>query len=335
MRRRTFLKGMGTAAALPVAGCSVIKSSSSQSEGYIQKRVLGKTGIEVTMLGFGSHLSEECLANPNLRDRMIKYGYHGGINFFDIYDHKVPENKTIYLQFTPMGKSLKGFRKNVVISLCLVEPDDKAQAEIDGALVKLQTDYIDCYRLYTVNDMRIGLLEKNKKAGKIRSIGVVAHEVNQIMKYIDQYGDTLDFVFIPCNFHHNNAFIGGHFPDNDYSALVPRCQKMGIGIVGIKSVGSDQMITLAQKHNLLKKGNIHIVQAMLRHIYQTHGVCSGLVSMNTMEEVKVNLESAYKPSLSREESDLLAKLSTIAKSTQGAYLRPHYRWLENWAIKHT
>jgi aryl-alcohol dehydrogenase-like predicted oxidoreductase len=336
MKRRTFLKGIGTAAALPAAGCSVMKSGSSQTKGSIQKRMLGKTGIEISMLGFGSHMSEECLANPKLRDKLIKAGYEGGINFYDIYDHKVAENISPYLQFEPMGRSLKGFRKNVVISLCQVEADDKAQTEINGALVKLQTDYIDCYRLYTVNDFRIELLDKNKKAGKIRSIGVVSHEVNKIMKYLDQYGDIIDFVFVPCNFHHNNAYWGGreyNFPDNDYSALVPRCEKLRLGIVGIKSMGSDQMITLAKKNNLLKKGDIHIAQAMLRYVYQSPGFDCGLVSMNTMKEVDLNLQSAYNPTLSIEEKEMLAKLSNIATASKSAYLRPNYRWLENWASK--
>ncbi|MDP2983341.1 MAG: aldo/keto reductase [Candidatus Latescibacter sp.] len=329
MKRRTFLKGIGTAATLPIAGCSVMRSAGSAAQGSIPRRVLGKTGIEVSMLGFGSHLKKECQANPKLRDQMIKAGYEGGINFFDVYDHSG------YLQFEPMGRSLKGFRKNTVVSVCLVLTDDKAQEEIDGALVKFQTDYIDCYRTYTVNDTRIALLDKNKKAGKIRSIGVVTHDVNQMTKYLDQYGDTLDYVMLPFNFHHNNGYFTDKkgYTDNDYTAFIPRCEKMRLGILGIKPMGSDHMVELAKKQDLLKKGDVQIAQAMLRYVYQIPEVDCAMPAMNTMEEVKVNLRSAYKPALSTEERQMLAKLSGIAAETKSAYLPPHYRWLENWARK--
>jgi predicted aldo/keto reductase-like oxidoreductase len=281
------------------------------------------------VLGFGSHLNKECQGNPSLRDRMIKTGFDGGINFFDVYDHSG------YLQFEPMGKTLRGFRKNAIVSVCLVQPDDKAQAEIDGALVKFQTDYIDCYRTSAVNDNRIALLDKNKKAGKIRAIGTVAHDVNRMMKYLDQYGDTLDYVMVPFNFHHNNGYFidTKNYTDNDYTAFIPRCEKMRLGILGIKPMGSDHMIALAKKQDILKKGDVHIARAMLRYVYQFEEVDCTMPAMNTLEELKTNLESIYKPALSSGERDALASLSAIASSTRSAYLPPHYRWLENWAPK--
>jgi predicted aldo/keto reductase-like oxidoreductase len=329
MKRRTFLKGIGTAAALPIAGCSVMPKSGSSGQGAIPRRMLGKTGIEVSMLGFGSHLSKECQANPKLRDRMIKDAFEGGVNFFDVYDHSG------FKQFEPMGKSLKGFRKNAVISVCLVFTDDKVQEEIDGALVKFQTDYIDCYRTYTVNDKRIAIMDKNKKAGKIRSIGIVTHDVKEMDKYLDQYGDTIDYVMLPFNFHHNNGYFIDKkgYTDNDYTAFIPRCEKMRLGILGIKPMGSDHMITLAKKQDMLKKGDVQIAQAMLRYVYRIPEVDCAIPAMNTMEEMKINLQSAYKPTLSAEETKLLNKLSGIAAETKSAYLPPHYRWLENWAKK--
>ncbi|MFA6471868.1 MAG: aldo/keto reductase [Candidatus Latescibacterota bacterium] len=329
MKRRTFLKGIGTAAVLPAAGCSVMKNGGSGAKGSIQRRVLGKTGIEVSMFGFGSHLNKECQANPKLRDRMIKTAFDGGVNFFDVYDHSG------FLQFEPMGKSLKGFRKDAIISACIVFDDDKMQAEIDGALVKFQTDYIDCYRLYSLNEKRVEILTKNKKAGKIRAIGAVSHDTATMMKYLDDYGDSLDYVMVPFNFHHNNGYFSDpkNYSENDYSALIPRCEKMGVGILGIKPMGSDNMIVLAKKQDMLKKGNVHIAKAMLRYVYQFPEIDCTMPAMNTMEEVKINLQSAHTPAISAEEKELLNKLSEMAHATKGAYLPDHYRWLENWATK--
>ncbi len=331
MKRRSFLKGIGAASTtLPFAGCSIIsgrKYNRYEPKGEMPTRTLGKTGIEVSVLGFGSHLKKELIAKPEYRDRMIKMGFEGGINMFDVYDHSG------YKQFKPMGKSLRGFRKDAVVSLCIVKSTDKMQEEIDGALKDFYTDYIDLYRLYTVDDDRINILEKNKKAGKIRALGIVTHDEPAMMKHIDRYGDTLDFVMIVYNFHHNKGSVNKNYPTNDYSALIPRCERLNLGILGIKPMGSDAMIELAGKKRFFKDKKANIAQAMLRHVYNTKEIDTAMPAMNSMEEVVKNLESVYNPALSQYEKSMLENLSTVAASTKSAYLPNHYKWLENWAVR--
>jgi len=278
------------------------------------------------MLGFGSHLKKELIAQPELRDRIIKLGIEGGINIFDVYEEG-------FHQFQPMGKSLKGVRKNAIVSLCFELSTDKMQGELDFALKSFDTDYIDLYRLYSVDDDRFAILEKNKKAGKIRAIGVVAHDEPTMMKHIDRYGDTLDFVMIIYNFHHNSGFSSKNYPSNDYSALIPRCESLNLGILGIKPMGSDAMIELAAKKRFFKDKKANIAQAMLRHVYNAKEIDSSMPAMNSMEEVITNLESAYNPILSQYEKSILKKLSTVAASTKSAYLPNHYKWLESWATR--
>jgi len=52
-----------------------------------------------------------------------------------------------------------------------------------------------------------------------------------------------------------------------------------------------------------------------------------------MDEVVSNIESTLKPPISAQEKAMLADLSREADTLKGAYLRPHYRWLETWAGK--
>ncbi len=331
MKRRSFIKGIGSVStALPIAGCSILSnrnySKKYKPSGEMPRRILGKTGIEVSILGFGSHLKKELIAKPHYRDRMIKLGFEGGLNIFDVYDHGG------YKQFKPMGESLRGFRREVIVSLCAVKSTGELQDEIDGALRDFYTDYIDMYRLYDVDDDRLNIMEKNKKAGKIRAIGIVTHDEATMMGYLDRYPNTLDYVMIVYNFHHNNgSYVVENYPDNDYSALIPRCESMGLGITGIKPMGSDAMIELAHKKRFFKNKEVNITQAMLRHIYQTTEIDTTMPAMNSIEEVITNLESAYSPSLSSDEKTMLKHLSDIALSTKSAYLPEHYKWLENWA----
>jgi len=330
MKRRQFIRGMGAASsALPLAGCSAIagrKSGAIAPTGEMPKRVLGKTGIEVSILGLGSHLKKELIADPVERDRIVRMGFEGGINIFDVYEEG-------FHQFIPMGKSLKGVRQNAVVSLCFELSTDKMQGELDFALKSFETDYIDLYRLYTVDDERFAIMERNKKAGKIRAIGVVSHDEPTMMKHLDQYGDALDFVMIIYNFHHNSGFSSRDYPPNDYSALIPRCERMNLGILGIKPMGSDAMVELATKKGFFRNKKVSIAQAMLRHVYNTPEIDSTMPAMNSLEEVRVNLQSAYHPALSDGERELLSRLSAIAAETKNAYLPDHYKWLENWAVK--
>ncbi len=301
MKRRFFLKGIGTAStALPFAGCSVLTGKKSREfapTGEMPKRTLGKTGIAVSILGFGSHLKKELIEKPEERDRIIRLGFEGGINLFDVYEEG-------FHQFMPMGKSLKGVRQKAVVSLCFELATDKMQGELDYALKSFETDYIDLYRLYTVDDDRFAILEKNKKAGKIRAIGIVAHDEPTMSKHIVRYGDALDYVMIIYNFHHNSGFSSKDYPPNDYSALIPRCERMNLGILGIKPMGSDAMVALAHKKGFFKDNRASIAQAMLRHVYNTPEIDSALPAMNTLEEVMTNLESAYRPELSTAEKGL-------------------------------
>ena len=330
MKRRSFIKGVGAAStALPFAGCSVMHGGEKKGfepTGEMPKRTLGKTGIQVSVLGFGSHLKKELIADPVSRDRLIRQGFDGGINIFDVYEEG-------FHQFAPMGQSLKGVRKNAVVSLCFELATDKMQGEIDYALKSFETDYIDLYRLYTVDDDRFAIMEKNKKEGRIRAIGVVTHDAAAMMKHIDRYGDRLDYVMIIYNFHHNSGFSSKDYPPNDYSALIPRCKSLNLGILGIKPMGSDAMVALAAKNGFFKEKKASIAQAMLRHVFSKHEIDSAMPAMNTVEEVKTNLRAAYNPVLSAEESALLGRLSAAAAETKRAYLPPHYRWLENWATE--
>lgn len=334
MKRRHFLQGISTAA-LPLAGCNILgekdndKKTDSPPSNTIARRTLGKTGIEVSQLGFGSHLKKELIADPVLRDSMIKRAFEGGINFFDVYNHSG------YLQFKPMGESLKDIRKDTVISLCAVNITRALNDEIDGALVDFKTDYIDLYRLYSIDDDRMNILEKARDAGKIRAVGIVEHNAVALRNYIERYRDTLDYVMLIYNFHHNKAIILNEQMSrsftNDYSSVFPLIDELNIGVVGIKPMGSDSMVELAQAHNYFDNEEVNIAQAMLRHVFQRSEIDTVVTAMNSMEEVETNLSAAYSPAISEKEKTELESLSALAASTERAYLPDHYKWLEDWA----
>ena len=330
MKRRTFIQSIGTAAAAaPVYGCSIIKRRYKPT-GVMPRKVLGQTGVEVSRLGFGSHLMQSQVKNPKLRDRIIKTGYESGINIFDVYDHGG------YMQFEPMGKSVNDIgRKNLLVSLVAVKPTEEMEGEIDYALKQFSTDFIDLYRNHIVDDDRMNILERNKQAGKLRFIGVVSHSVEDMSRYIDDYGGILDFVMIIYNFHHNigRYTVPDRYPPNDNTALITRCENMGLGIIGIKPMGSNDMTKLASERGFFRDKKTNLAQAMLRHVFMKNEIDCAMPAMNSMKELVTNIEAAYDRTPSPYDTDILNRLSDTASSTRRAYLSPHYRWLEDWAVR--
>ncbi|MFC1574123.1 aldo/keto reductase [Candidatus Latescibacterota bacterium] len=329
MKRRTFLRGLGTAAAFSATGCSRMSNHNKSYKPVVTvpKRTFGNTGMEVSLLGFGSHLIKDLIKKPKLRDRMIKLGYESGINTFDVYDHHG------YKQFEPMSKSIRDFRKEILVSLVAVKKTEDMQSEVDSALTTFHTDYIDLYRNHQIDDERMAILEKSKKEGKIRKIGVVSHDAGKMSGYLDDYGGMLDFVMIIYNFHHHMGRPKGGetWPWNSYEALIPRCRRMNLGILGIKPMGSDDMTALAEQKGFFKDKRGNIAQSMLRHVYEAPEIHCSMPAMNSMKELITNLESVSRQNLTSPERSMLADLSGEADALKGAYLRPHYRWLENWA----
>ena len=328
MKRRTFLKGAGTAVtAASFAGCAAERRFKgpmpAMPAGTMPKRRFGKTGVDVSRLGFGSHLDERCKADPKTRDRMIRMGYEHGINFFDIY------NREEYQQYIPMGESIRDFRKDIHLSLYAINGVEKLQSDIDYALKALKTDYIDFYRFRPVNDDTMAVMERNKRDGKIRFIGIASHTVDQLNGVLDTYGTVLDYCLLIYNYHHNRLTPAPNHLPNDYTGIFPKRRDLDLGVVVIKPMGSDNLIHFAEREGYCKRCNV--AQAALRYVYEREDVHCVLTAMNTPQEVADNLASAFEPALSDMERTVLADISTAAQAQNRAYLPDHYKWLENWA----
>ena len=119
----------------------------------MQYREYGKTGLKLSVLGFGcmrfpmtedSHVKEE----PTIE--MLRYGIDHGINYIDTaYFYCNHESEIV------VGKALKdGYRDKVVLSTKnpVHEPDGpKWRSRLDEQLRKLDTDRIDVYHFHGIN----------------------------------------------------------------------------------------------------------------------------------------------------------------------------------------
>ena len=105
-------------------------------------RILGKTGLRVSAIGFGGipiqRISQEEAA------KIIGLAIEKGINFFDsARAYSDSENK--------IGQGIRGKRDQLVLATkTMARTYEKMKADIDKSLQAFETDYIDLYQCHNV-----------------------------------------------------------------------------------------------------------------------------------------------------------------------------------------
>lgn len=176
----------------------------------MKKRLLGKTGMEVTEVGFGAWQIGNLKDWGGMTDsdavRLVHEAVDSGCNFFD-----TAPNYGLGKSEELLGEALKGKRDQVIInSKCGHQADDQQSFEpedlvqsVEGSLKRLQTDYLDSLILHNPpfevlqdGSPQFDVLKRLKKEGKIRAYGAsvdTGKEVNQIITETDS--DLIEVMF--------------------------------------------------------------------------------------------------------------------------------------------
>ncbi len=157
-------------------------------------RTLGKTGLRVSIVGLGTmvHAGHFGPMKDSESLEAIETALELGVNFIDSSDaYGAGYGETL------LGNAFKGKRDKIVIATkggnVMVGPNrgkrifepDYISRVMDESLRRLQTDYIDLYQLHnpTVEVIERGavweVLERAKKAGKIRHYGVSINSMEE------------------------------------------------------------------------------------------------------------------------------------------------------------
>ncbi|MEZ0325690.1 MAG: aldo/keto reductase, partial [Fimbriimonas sp.] len=137
-----------------------------------------------------------------------------------------------------LGEIVPGRRKELFIATKTLARDaDGAYAEVLQSLERLKIGQIDLLQLHAINDTgtleavlsgAVKGLERAKREGKIRFIGITGHTRPEVIaKALDQY--PFDSILIPL------SAVDTHIGDFA-KEVVPQAQKLGISIAGMKSL---------------------------------------------------------------------------------------------------
>src|SRR6201985_1747640 len=242
--RRGFLKGAalaGVSAVIPVEKIPTALDTGNESAlgGFqAQKRLLGRTGLECSIMGLGGfHLG--AVADQAEVNNIVAKAIDRGINIFDNaweFHRGLSEEK--------LGIALKGKRDNVIVMSAVSThgPDqDVAMRMLDAALTRLQTDHLDVWQIHEViyhndpeliyaRDSVLEALTKARQQGKVRFVGFNGHKPPAINLEMVNRGYAFDVVQMPLN-PLDPAFRSFE------SSVLPVVRQRGMAIVGMKSMG--------------------------------------------------------------------------------------------------
>ncbi len=233
--RRKFLQASCAAVAAKAAGAA--RPPVEYRRGGMTYRRLGNTGMDVSLLAFGSHTdpADRIPVRPGKttltvkgqakRDRIIAAAFDRGINLLDVYESEG--------QWEPAARIVKGRRDKVLVSLA----HEITPGDIDDACRLF--GHVDLYRFHTadIDDKTLenwDLLRRAKEAGKIRAIGIASHIERTMLAALNEL-EGLDYLFFPYNFIHARA---------DYSQFLPAAIEKNVGLIGMKPLASGSIVQL-------------------------------------------------------------------------------------------
>lgn len=189
----------------------------------MEYRILGKTGLRISRLGFGG-IPIQRIDAEGTRDLIHKL-HAAGMNYID-----TARAYTVSEEY--LGYALEGIRRDFVIATKSGSRTKEAMAaDVDTSLKNLRTDYIDLYQIHNPSPAALdeilapgGALEalfEAKTAGKIGHIGITLHTVELFERAVDF--DWVETIMFPYNLVETQA-----------EELIAKCAERNIGFIDMK-----------------------------------------------------------------------------------------------------
>ena len=193
MKRRNFIQ-IGAAAGIALQFPEILGMYENNGEGEIPRRILGKTGEKLSIVGFGGVALKN--NGQDFANKLIPAAFNAGINYFDVSPRYGDAQER-------MGPPLKKYRNKVFLACKTKFRDrDGAEGDLHNSLKLLQTDHLDLYQFHMVStldevdqifspDGAMETLLKAKREGKIRHIGFSAHDEQTALRMMELFELTM------------------------------------------------------------------------------------------------------------------------------------------------
>lgn len=287
-------------------------------------RKLGKTGEEVSILGFG------CMRFPQQGEKideeksleMIRYAIDKGVNYIDTAYPYHNGDSEIFL-----GKALKdGYREKIKLATKLPSWAVNTRADMDKfineQLKKLQTKQIDFYLIHSLNKEDYSRLKENGLFDFIKKI-----KEQKLVKYVGfSFHDTLDvFKYIIDDYEWDFVQIQYNYIDEKYQAGTEGllyAHNKGLGVIIMEPLRggslvnnlSDEIKSIINNSPVKKSA----VEWAFKFLYDKEEISVVLSGMSSLEQVIDNIKAVDSQgeanSMTKIEKQVIEDLSKEFKS---------------------
>ena len=205
----------------------------------MEYRILGKTGLNISLLGLGGIPIQriDAAGTRVLIEKLVD----NGINYID-----TARGYTVSEAY--LGEALVGLRNKFVLATKSMARTKEAMAkDIEISLTNLKTDYIDLYQVHNPSLAQLeeviaegGALEallEAKASGKIGHIGLTAHSEKVFEKALEL--DWVETIMFPYN-----------LVETQGDELIKKCAEKNIGFIAMKPLagGAIEDATIALRY---------------------------------------------------------------------------------------
>ena len=262
----------------------------------MQYRPLGKSGIQISALGFGAmRLPKKQEGEKEVFDyeesvRIIRQGIDLGINFVDTAPFYCDKESEIMV-----GQALRdGYRDKVYLSTKLPGEDrgyDAARKRLEDSLTRMGTDHLDIYHLWGIGwerfetqampEGQVRMALKAKEEGLIRHLSFSFHDDPQNMKKLI---DTGLFTSVLCQYN---------LLDRSNEESIAYAAEKGVGVVVMGPVGGGRLGYPSQTVQSLLPGKVQSSpEIALRFVLSNPAVSCALSGMGSSAMVEENARIA-------------------------------------------
>jgi len=295
LNRRDFLAGTAVVGVTAACGQTSPETESVAVEtvvAAIPKRVLGKTGEEVSILAFGGGSRFGMYEKDEDAIAVVHEAIDSGVNYLDTA-MRYGEGQS----HRRYGEVMKTRRAEVFLATKVpFRKYDKAMSEMEKSLKDLQTDRVDLLHIHSLGKMddlaeiekddgSLKALYKIRDEGMARFIGITSHTDAETLKTALERHD-FDCVQMALNPATNSYSWGTASGFADLA--LPVAQEKGLGILAMKIAGQEHLVGS-------EEGKASIQE--LLHYDMSLPVASCVIGMPTVEMMRENIQVArdFKP----------------------------------------
>lgn len=344
--RRDFLKVSGAT----VAGASIGAMASADAASFDTSKILnynpkmtyrslGKTGHMISEISLGGH------GGKTVEDRIpvLEKAVELGLNYVD---NNIDAECNMYGE--AMSRTTGAKRDRWFIGFASwpqkVTEEYEDQLTTDGMMKSIEdrlqsykTDMLDMWRpvgatwgegqtkmatmLMVSNkalDMVVEVFEKARQQGKVRFLGISAHNPKVFRRVLNEYPQFSVIIF-------PYLFLTKEFGGD---SLLKLAQQKNVGVIGLKPFGAGTTFGLKPKQI---EGRVDSrAKSLVKHMLQEKRLSAIIPGVNIPEQLETNVAGAYEKDTPKTPEDEQALQE--CRRNYYANLTPDYRWLHKWEI---